>query len=68
VRQLRLQQRLDRATLVHRAVALGDLRQRQHQVEHLAWIDRSIEDLDDGRFWTIFKADIALAMADDGVG
>src|SRR5688572_22763072 len=44
VRQLRLQQRLDRPTLVHRAVALGDLRQRQHQVEHLSWIDRSVED------------------------
>ena len=44
VRQLRLQQRLDRPTLVHRAVALGDLRQRQYQVEHLSRIDGPVED------------------------
>jgi hypothetical protein len=44
VRQSRVQQRLDRPSLVHRAVALGDLRERQHQVEHLSWIDRSVED------------------------
>src|SRR5829696_2826796 len=42
VRQLRLQQRLDRPTLVHHAVALGDLRQRQNKVEHLSWMDRSV--------------------------
>src|SRR5574342_545302 len=35
----RAQQRLDGAALVHRAVALRDLVERQGQVEHLAWID-----------------------------
>jgi hypothetical protein len=41
---LRLQQRLDGAPLVRGAIALGDLRERKHQVEHLSRIDRAVED------------------------
>src|SRR6516162_9958101 len=41
---LRPQERLDRAALIHGAIALGNLIQRQHQVEDLAGIDRSIQD------------------------
>ncbi len=37
-------QGLDRATLVHRAVALRDFRQRQHQVEHLPGFDGPVDD------------------------
>src|SRR5262245_42290671 len=36
------QQGLDRPTLVHRAVRLCDLVERQCEVEHLAWIDLSV--------------------------
>src|SRR5659263_488945 len=36
---LRAQQRLNRAALVHRAVALRHLVERQGQVEHLAGVD-----------------------------
>ena|SRR5215471_10900608 len=39
---LRTQQRLDRAPLVHRAVALGDLVKRQGQVKDLARVDLSV--------------------------
>src|SRR3982750_1647536 len=38
------QQRFDRATLVHRAIALGDLLERQRQVEHFARVDLPGED------------------------
>src|SRR3954471_24093052 len=38
------QQRFDRAALVHRAIALGDLPERQRQIEHLARVDFSVED------------------------
>src|SRR5512135_2073174 len=38
------QQRLDRATLVHRLVALGGLLQRQGEVEDLARIDLAVAD------------------------
>src|SRR3954467_15842321 len=41
------QQRFDRAPLVHRAIALGDLSERQHQVEHFARVDFSVEDQGD---------------------
>src|SRR3954469_15699223 len=41
------QQRFDRAPLVHRAIALGDLPERQHQVEHFARVDFSVEDQGD---------------------
>src|SRR3954447_5219873 len=37
------QQSLDRPTLIHRAVALGDLRERQDQIEDLPRVDRSVE-------------------------
>src|SRR5215213_10250520 len=37
------QQRLDRLTLVHRPVAVGHAIERQRQIEHLSWIDRSVE-------------------------
>ena len=40
---LRAQQRLDRAALVHRAVALRQLFEGQRQVEHLAEIDGPIQ-------------------------
>ena len=39
---VRVQQRLDRATLVHGSVALSYLIQRQSQIENLAGIYRSI--------------------------
>jgi proteasome lid subunit RPN8/RPN11 len=39
----RLQQCLDRAPLVHRAVALGDSIERQHQIEHFPRIDAASE-------------------------
>src|SRR4051794_27293014 len=38
------QQRFDRAALVHRAIALGDLPERQRQIEHFARVDFSVED------------------------
>src|SRR5437899_3439329 len=38
----RTQQRLDRAALVHRAVALRHLLDRQGQVEDLAWLDLAV--------------------------
>src|SRR6476469_9992668 len=41
VKRVRAQQGLDRATLVHRAIALSDLIQRQHEIEHLSRTDRS---------------------------
>src|SRR5437867_10660728 len=41
---LRPQQRLDRAALVHRAIALRHLIQRQCQVEYFSWINLSIPD------------------------
>src|SRR5829696_7955975 len=41
---LRAQQRLDRAALVHRAVALRHLLQRQGQVEDLAGVDLPVPD------------------------
>src|SRR5215213_1098934 len=41
---LRAQQRLDRAALVHRAVALSHLLQRQAQVENLAGVDLPVPD------------------------
>lgn len=33
---LRHQQSLDRPPLVHRAIAFGDIRERERQIEHLA--------------------------------
>jgi hypothetical protein len=36
---LRLQQRLDRAALIHRAISFGHLVERQGQVEDLAGVD-----------------------------
>src|SRR5574337_1237491 len=39
----RTQQRLDRAALVHRAITLRNLLERQSQVEDLAWIDLPIQ-------------------------
>ena len=39
---LRAQQNLDRATLVHRAIRLGYLVERQGQVEDLAWVYLSV--------------------------
>src|SRR3954471_17844356 len=44
---LRAQQRFDRAALVHRAIALGDLPERQRQVEHFAWVNLAVEDQGD---------------------
>src|SRR3954454_9456748 len=41
------QQRFDRAALVHRAIALGDLAERQRQVEHCSRVDLSVEDQTD---------------------
>src|SRR3954463_7067305 len=41
------QQRFDRAALVHRAIALGDLPERQRQVEHFARVDLAVEDQGD---------------------
>src|SRR4051812_7172645 len=41
------QQRFDRAALVHRAIALGDLPERQRQVEHFARVDFFVEDQGD---------------------
>src|SRR5205814_161612 len=38
------QQRFDRAALVHRAIALGDLPERQHEIEHSSWVDLPGED------------------------
>src|SRR4051794_1956210 len=38
------QQRFDRAALVHRAIAVGDLIERQCQIEHCAWVDLPVED------------------------
>src|SRR4051794_40908287 len=38
------QQRLDRAPLVHRAVALGGFVERQGEVEDLAGVDRAVAD------------------------
>src|SRR3954462_5198165 len=38
------QQRFDRATLVHRAIALGDLIERQHEIEHSSRVDFPRED------------------------
>lgn len=38
------QQCLDRAPLVHRAIAVGDPIERQHEIEHFPWIDRSLDD------------------------
>src|SRR6185503_15597463 len=40
----RTQERFDRTPLVHRPIALGDAIERQHEVEHLSWIDLSVED------------------------
>ena len=40
----RPQQRLDRAALVHRAVSLGDLLERQAEIEDLAWVDLAVPD------------------------
>src|SRR5690242_11316039 len=39
----RREQRLDGATLVHRAAALGDLGEREREIEDLARLDRTIE-------------------------
>jgi hypothetical protein len=39
---LQAQQRLDRATLVHRAVAFRHLIKRQRQIENLAGIDLAV--------------------------
>src|SRR4051812_1270776 len=44
---LRAQQRFDRAALVHRAIALGDLPERQRQVEHFARVNLAVEDQGD---------------------
>ena len=44
LRSLRAQQRLDRAALVHRAVALRHLLKRQGQVEDLAGVDLPVPD------------------------
>src|SRR2546423_3373708 len=49
---LRTQQRFDRAALVHRAIAVGDLLERQHDVEHFSWTDRPGEDQID-QLWQI---------------
>src|SRR3954452_13002887 len=38
------QQGFDRAALVHRAIALGDLLERQRQVEHFARVNLPVED------------------------
>src|SRR5436190_5268980 len=38
------QECLDRAALVHGAVAVGDLLERQREIEHLARVDRPVED------------------------
>src|SRR4051794_38045854 len=38
------QEGLDRAPLVHRPVPFGDLIERQREIEHLAWVDRAVED------------------------
>src|SRR5206468_6900173 len=38
------QERFDRAALIHGAIALGDLIQRQHQVEDLAGVECSFQD------------------------
>src|SRR5215218_6396382 len=46
-RRLWAQERLDRLTLVHRAVAFGYSIERQRQVEHLAGVDRPVEDESD---------------------
>src|SRR5438045_4499281 len=46
------QQRFDRATFVHRAIALGDLLERQPQVEHFARVDLPGEDQID-QLWQI---------------
>src|SRR4051812_39563406 len=43
----RAQQRFDRAALVHRAIPLGDVPERQRQVEHFARVDFSVEDQGD---------------------
>src|SRR3954469_23472112 len=41
------QQRFDRAALVHRAIPLGDVLERQRQVEHFARVDLAVEDQGD---------------------
>src|SRR4051794_36595077 len=38
------QQRLDRATLVHRAIAVADLIERQHEIEYFSRVDLPGED------------------------
>src|SRR5258705_8398353 len=40
---LQTQQGLDRAALIHRAVTIGDIGERQCQVEHLAGIDLALQ-------------------------
>src|SRR4051812_47081887 len=40
----RAKQRLDRASLVHRSIALRHLLQRQHQVEYLSGVDLAVQD------------------------
>src|SRR3954466_830856 len=45
-----LQERLDRAALVHRGVAVRYLVERQHEVEDFAGIDRALQnEVDEGR-------------------
>src|SRR5256885_17196650 len=39
---LRPQERLDRAALIHRAVTLGDLLERQGEIEDLAGVDLAV--------------------------
>ena len=39
---LRTQQCLDRSPLIHRAIAVGNLFERQHEIEHLARVDLAI--------------------------
>jgi hypothetical protein len=53
----REKQRLDRAAFVHRAVALGDLVERQRQVEHLRLVDLRCHH--EARVLTLDKADVA---------
>ena len=80
-RRLRLQQRLDRAALVHRAVALGHLRERQAEVarEKLKAVQKLAKDLsnysatieananDEGHLYgSILAGDISKALKSGG--